>query len=428
MIQPPGCSGVQALIYNKLLPYLEDSGWEFHFAGPAPHLFSVLTETLQYPRERLHYTNNVSFSHRFSIKKNRCSKNSPPFIFFGLLQFLFRAIERLTGHNSDAYLLRGLENVVQQAEREWNFDLIAGKSPEFKVLQLVSQLTWSMNKPFLAMVVDPYGARDESGFYPKTPEIQRKILNQSCATVFMSPLTMERYIKAGLVDQDKAKFFTDSYPEMPELYQANRSLLARNKSNLTSAKRKLTMVYLGMLPEWRPIEPLLDALGDGENQTDSSSPFLISIFGYVYPAAKQRISTSAKLSQMIHIYPIVSYAQSHFLAEDADIQLVVIGPRHIDNFPSKFFEYLAHQKPVLVLGPLQNPLKSIMDSLEIGLYVDSKDSQAIGEALRSLQSNYMKFKNAYHHHAKAIETFSAHQVAENFCRILDQAMINASEN
>ena len=59
MIQPPGCSGVQALIYNKLLPFLDDSEWELHFAGPAPELVSVLTEQLPYPAERLHYTNAV---------------------------------------------------------------------------------------------------------------------------------------------------------------------------------------------------------------------------------------------------------------------------------------------------------------------------------------------------------------------------------
>ena len=56
MIQPPGCSGVQALIYNKLLPFFEGQGWEVHFAGPAPWLCSVLTERLAYPQERLHYS------------------------------------------------------------------------------------------------------------------------------------------------------------------------------------------------------------------------------------------------------------------------------------------------------------------------------------------------------------------------------------
>ncbi|MEY4354573.1 MAG: hypothetical protein RLZZ609_2814 [Cyanobacteriota bacterium] len=424
MIQPPGCSGVQGLIYNKLLPYLEGQGWEFHFAGPAPWLFSVLTEELNYPSERLHYTTNVSGSHRFSVEKNRHAKKSLPYLFFGGLQLVSRLVERLIGHDSDAYLLRGLEKTVRQAERAWNFDLIAGKSPDFKVLRLVSQITRSLQKPFLAMVVDPYGARDEAGFYPTTPELQREILDQSCGALFMSPLTMDRYLDAGLVSPAKAHYFTDSYPEMPELYQRQRSALAGRSGGAPAGPGpgQLQLIYLGMLPEWRPIEAFLEAFSDVANQADGTAPFRLSIFGYVYPAAQQRINANPGLAELIQVHPMVSYTQSHLLAEDADIQFVVIGPRHLDNFPSKFFEYLGHHKPILVLGPLQNPLKKIVDDLQIGCYVDSRDYEAIREALLQLQSNYSFYKEAYSRNADAIETFSAHRVAEHFCRLLDGAL------
>lgn len=422
MIQPPGCSGVQGLIYNKLLPYFEDQGWEFHFAGPAPWLFSVLTEELDYPPERLHYTTHVSRSHRYSVQKNRHPKGSPRYLFFGFLQLLARIAEKLTRHDSDAYLLRGLETTVRQAENQWTFDLIAGKSPDFKVLTLVSDITRSLQKPFLAMVVDPYGARDESGFYPTTPDLQRKITDQSCGTLFMSPLTMERYIDAGLVSREKAIYFTDSYPELPGLYQGNRSSLAPKGVAASTANAPLQLVYLGMLPEWRPIDAFLDALKAISTPSDGPVPFELSIFGFVYPAARQRIQADENLSEMIHIHPMVSYTDSHFLAEDADVQFVVIGPRHLDNYPSKFFEYLGHHKPILVLGPLQNPLKEIVDSLQIGLYVDSRDFQGIVAALAELRNHYNWFKKGYSRNRHAIEAYSAHRVAENLCHILDRAM------
>ena len=426
MIQPPGCSGVQALIYNKLLPFLADGDWEFHFAGPAPWLVSRLTENLDYPSERLHYAINISPSLRFSVQKNRYARYSPAYVFFGFLQLLSRIIEKLLRHDGEAYLLRGLEKTVRRAESQWTFDLIAGKSPEFKVLNLISRITRDMNKPFLALVDDPHGARDESGFYPSQPELQREILDQSCGALFMSPLTRDRYVEAGLVSHAKSHYTTDSYPELPDLYEANRSPLALKPAAGILPASSLKMIYLGMLPEWRPIEPFLDALHTLSQRQEASQPaYHLSIFGFVYPKAQQRITTDPRLAALIQIHPMVSYSESHWLAEDADIQLVVIGPRHIDNYPSKFFEYLAHQKPVLVLGPMENPLRDIVNNLGIGLYLDSRDTQGILDALAQLQTNYSGFKQAYKEHAQAIETYSAHYVAKHFCNILDACMLEA---
>jgi len=419
MNQPPGCSGVQALIYNKILPFTDANGWELHFAGPAPWLCSVITESLPYPPERLHYTTNVSPSLRFSVRKNRHPKSTLPYLVFGGLQWLARTLEKICAHNSEAFLLRGLENTIRQAERRWGFDLIAGKSPDFKILELVGQLTHSMGKPFVALVDDPYGARDESGFYPKSPELQRQILSQSRGVIFMSPLTRQRYVEAGLVEASKAHCQTDSYPEGSELYASGRSPLARRDAG--PAKGPLRMVYLGMLPEWRPIEPFLEAFHRFSQQPEHEAPPLsLDIFGFVYGQARQRIQSNATLAQRIHLHSMVAYAESHWLAEDADIQLVVIGPRHLDNYPSKFFDYLAHNKPVLVLGPPQNPLRHIVEDLAIGLYVDGRSSEDILVALHTLQNQYPTYKNAYLANAQKIEAYSAHQVAANFCRLLDQ--------
>lgn len=417
MVQPPGCSGVQALIYNKLLPYFEDSHWELHFAGPSPELVSVLTEQLHYPSERLHYSKGVSASTRFSIRKNRFAKRSIPYFFYGFLQLMARGIERISHHDSNAYLLDGLKKTILQAEQQWDFDLIAGKSPDFQILELVSQVTRSIGKPFFAMVDDPHGARDEFGFYPSQPEQQKEIFAQSCGVLFMSPLTRDRYVQAGLVSAEKAVYSTDSYPDRADLYSSNRSSLSSTQAPDSNAPF-LRMIYLGMLPEWRPIEPLLDAL----LSSDSKPMLKLDIYGYVYPRARQRIEGDSTLAKVIRIHPMVSYAESHWLAEDADLQLVVIGPRHHDNVPSKFFEYLGHHKPILVLGPLENPLKKIVDDLQIGIYVDSRDSQSIGAALGTLQLEYSSLKRAYLNQADAIEAYSAHRVADTLISILDSAL------
>lgn len=417
MIQPPGCSGVQGLIYNKLLPFFNKYGWEVHFAGPDPRASSVLIEKLDYPPERLHYSVKISSSLQFSARKNRHKKGSWSYVALGMMQLLSHFFEKFTRHKREAYLLRGIEQKVLQADAEWNFDLIAGKSPDFNLLSMVSRIAHARGKPFLALMDDPHGARDESGFYPTNPELQKQILSQSCGVIFMSPLTLKRYVDAGLVPQANAYCMTDSYPEMPWLYEKNRSKLAR--SNSTHGQfQSLRMIYLGMLPEWRPIEALLDAFGSAANDDVSIELF---IYGFVYPAAIKRIQGDGFLSKAIQIQGMVSYTESHLLAEDADLQLVVIGPRHVDNYPSKFFEYLGHCKPILVLGPLQNPLRKIVEKLHIGIYVDSRDHDAILKALQSLGSNYNEYKSSYMRNASEIERYSAARVADRFFHILDQS-------
>jgi hypothetical protein len=422
MSQPPGCSGVQALIYNKLLPYFEIHGWQVHFAGPAPWLFSVLTEELNYPAERLHYTTAISLSRQFSVRKNRHGKRSPIHLAYGVLQLVARQLERLTRHDSEATLLRGLRQSVVDAEHRWHFDLIAGKSPDFPVLALTRRLCQEMDKPFLALMDDPCGARDENGFHPHSPELQQAILGQARGTLFMSPLTRDRYVAAGLVEGSKAHVISDSYPVSADLHRPGRSTLA-GRGRETGASDALRMIYLGMLPEWRPIEPFLEALQQLPPPDASREPRLrLTIHGYVYAEARRRIAADPRLAALVDIQPLVSYPASHALAADADVQLVVIGPRHLDNVPSKFFEYLGHHKPVLILGPPQNPLRAIVEDLGIGVYVDGRSREAILAALRGLPGHIASLRAAYRERAAAIEAFSAPRVAERYCALLDAAL------
>ena len=82
---------------------------------------------------------------------------------------------------------------------------------------------------------------------------------------------------------------------------------------------------------------------------------------------------------------------------------------------------------MLVLGPLQNPLKAVVDSLEIGLYVDGTNPQVIMDALTSIPSDYTTLKQAYQAHGDAIEAYSAHRVASQICSVFDNALARHAE-
>ncbi len=77
---------------------------------------------------------------------------------------------------------------------------------------------------------------------------------------------------------------------------------------------------------------------------------------------------------------------------------------------------------MLILGPLQNPLRAVVEALGIGLYVDGSDTDAILDALSAIPDEYTTLKRAYQAHGQAIEAYSAHRVADQICSVFDNAL------
>jgi hypothetical protein len=407
-------------IYTKILPFLEDHGWEFHFAGPSPRLASVLTEHVDCPPERLHYINNVSWSLRLSILKNRRNSRSFVYWFFAILQSIALAAEKLFRHDGRAYMLQGVERIVIDADKRWNFDLIAGKSPDFSMLDAVARVAEQLHKPLVAMIVDPHGKRNGLEFYPYDRDRQEQVLTQAIGAMFMSPLTRERYVQSQLVAASKAYAFTDCYPTAEGYYLSGRSCLPSRPSSSTlrdNNKPILRAVHIGMLPEWRPIETLFEAI------RSAPPSVVIDFFGYVYPAARQLMKSDSQLSEVMRCWrQSLTLSECHFLAEDCDILLVVIGPRHLDNQPSKFFEFLGHRKPLLILGPLGNPIEEIINSLGIGAYCDILNPDSIINGFKKISNQYGQFVSAYEINNDKIEIYSAEQVAQHWADCLNKML------
>jgi hypothetical protein len=288
------------------------------------------------------------------------------------------------------------------------------------MLDAVARVAEQLHKPLLAMIVDPHGKRNGLEFYPYDRDRQEQVLTQAIGAMFMSPLTRERYVQSQLVAASKAYAFTDSYPTSEGYYLSGRSCLPSRPSSSTlpnNNKPILRAVHIGMLPEWRPIETLFDAI------RSAPSPILIDFFGYVYPAARQLIKNDSQLAEVMRCWrQSLTLSECHFLAEDCDILLVVIGPRHLDNQPSKFFEFLGHRKPLLILGPPGNPIEEIVRDIGIGVYCDILNRDAISHGIEKVSSHYSQFVNAYHLNSHKIEAYNAQEVARHWVNCLNKML------
>jgi hypothetical protein len=97
----------------------------------------------------------------------------------------------------------------------------------------------------------------------------------------------------------------------------------------------------------------------------------------------------------------------------------MIGSRHLDNQPSKFFVYLGHPKPLIVIGPPGNPIQALIEELQIGVYCDVNNQASIREGLARITSDYKYYAEAFKRNADLIKRYRADAVAADLISILD---------
>ncbi|MBM5823087.1 MAG: glycosyltransferase family 4 protein [Cyanobacteria bacterium K_Offshore_surface_m2_011] len=410
-LQPPGGGGVQARRYAKLLPHLPAAGWEFHVVGPDPRLDAVSPEPFPDQGRFCHYSRWVSRSQRCAIRKNRRRPGSPLHLWFGLRQLIHRRLERLVRHDPQAHALEGLRATALATAARLPCDVVAGICPDFRVLEVAREVAGKLGKPFIAIYDDPFGHREKGHFHPAHPERQRAVLAAAAGAVFASPLTLERYREQGLLGATPARFLPDCFEpgEAPAAPTAGVSGGPASGETPARPLAPLTLFHPGNLGPWRPIEPLLEAARRW--RPEEQGGLQIQLYGYLYTAARAAIRSDPRLRQIVQVHAAVSNERSHQLAEAADGLLVLIGPRHNDNLPSKFFEYLPHATPVLVAGPAGNPLQGIVEDLEKGIYCDIESSAAIFNALVELRRRAGWFRERHWHNLDAIAAYAAPAVA-----------------
>jgi len=243
---------------------------------------------------------------------------------------------------------------------------------------------------------------------------QKSILDQCVGAMFMSPLTRDRYIQSGLLAPAKAYAFNDSYPSNPIFYQSNSN--ESSQVTFSPGSKPIQLSHLGMLPKWRPIETFLEAVESFPDQ------ILINLYGFLYPEAQKTIQSNSLLRKQIHLGRPGSYIGSHQIAQQSDALLVIIGPRHMDNQPSKFFEYLGHKKPYLILGPPSNPIQEIVNRLGIGVYANISDPAAIREGIAQLVHKYPTYVNAFEVNKMEVEAYNDKNVAKHWCNCLNKML------
>ena len=418
--QPPPAQGVQSIRYAKLSAPLKELGWEVHFLGPDPNEISVrlLPRSLFMEPFIGHYIQGLNLRHLASVRRRQTKgMKNLLWVIVQVLAVVGLKLKILDDHESKAeyHIFSKMDQDVDRLK----FDLIAGIQPNFFYLSAASDLAKKYDVPFVAIFDDPYGHRSIDGFTPAKKKNQAEILNHASQVVFASHLTMIRYQQLFHLSDSKVSYISDSFIAT----QGNdnfveEALLERNVN-------EVLITHLGDLSEWRPIEPLIAAIRNINAVGKTRVSF--DNFGYMYSNAKAEIKNDPDLNCCVNISSSLSYVESHKMALYTDCLLVVVGPRHVDNVPSKLYEYLSAKKPILLLSPPQNPARELIESLAIGVWADVSSRESILEALEVVILKIADFERQYKVNRDRVDKFEASRVAEIWSEKFGKAILGCEK-
>ncbi len=160
-------------------------------------------------------------------------------------------------------------------------------------------------------------------------------------------------------------------------------------TNIPTEIRKI-ITYTGTISEAYDVDHLLKALSQLKNELKVQ--LLIRFVGKI-PA-----SVAQKFKDAKHLVELVGYVDHQKSIEylfRSDILLLVI-PKVKNNqgiLTGKFFEYLAAQKPVLAIGPIDGDLAKIIQETQCGKLFDYADSAGMLQFIQeTLETNAPKIE------------------------------------
>jgi glycosyltransferase involved in cell wall biosynthesis len=374
---PSGGAGVQRWL--KFAKYLPEFGWQ-------PVILTVDPEYASYPQRDeslfaevdsncLVY-NTKSFE-LYNLYKWVSGKKEVPYGGFaneskeGLLQ---KASKFLRGNfllpdprkGWNKYALKKAAELIQ----EFNIDTVVTTSPPHSTQLIGLKLKQKFNIRWIADLRDPwtdiyyYNQFNHTALALKVDKgYERKVIENADRLVTVS--------------EDVKRIFT----EKSNLQIAAKTAVIPNgfdeedfRITEVQAETRKVITYTGTISEAYDVDAFLDALV--QMDTSLKSNLLIRFVGKVPPSVAQKFRNTGLEVELIGY---VDHSKSIEYLFRSDLLLLVI-PKVKNNqgiLTGKFFEYLASQKPVLAIGPVDGDLARIMEETQCGKLFDYADADGM---------------------------------------------------
>ncbi|BCY16260.1 MAG: glycosyltransferase family 4 protein [Chloroflexi bacterium] len=232
------------------------------------------------------------------------------------------------------------------------------------------------NIPWIAHFSDPWAdspfAKTSNWVKQKRLEMEEAVIRAADAVVFVSDETAELVMKKYPANW-RSKVYVIPHGFEPE-------------KPATSIKepepgRPVEFIYTGNFYSSRTPDTVLEAASKLMKNADLAGQFIIRFVGPISPEYPEK-AIRMGLESCVKFEGLVSFTSSNEFCRQADVLLVIDAPSDTPSIflPSKLVDYLAFNKPVLGITPLQGASADLIRRLGCPV-VDPKDVDGIIRAL-----------------------------------------------
>jgi glycosyltransferase involved in cell wall biosynthesis len=190
----------------------------------------------------------------------------------------------------------------------------------------------------------------------------------------------------------------------------------------TKVNDRFTITYTGALYGRQSAIPFFQALeGLVKEKPGLSQRLWVRFIGSLKSDDVHYLQMQPTLRSIVETQERVNHDRCLQLQEEADVLLLIVsrGQAAEGWYPSKVFEYLASNKPILTVAP-NGAVKNLIKESGGGVVVDPDDISGIQQAILSLYNKYEKGQLTLRADPLNLKQFSRVELTCNLVRILNQ--------
>lgn len=287
------------------------------------------------------------------------------------------------------------------------FDAVWVTGGPWGIFLTAQSLARTLNIPLVLDYRDPWTANpdrpnDKGGVKHRIQrQLESKCVESAKAVAYVHPRCLSENMRIfGQPDQAIWRVIYNGYVEDAKSYEP----LGTDTP---------TVIHGGHCYGGRSATPVLEALAE---MTFDEKP-RVRFFGNLDTHAEGWLKSSPAPAGFEH-RGLVSSDEIKGHMRGAAAQLLIVGPEHAHAVPSKIFDYMKANKPVIGIGPAQAEVRKIIEACQLGIWCESGNRAAIIDAFGKAKSGTIP----YVPDQEQIEKFSADNMAKETSQLLHEAI------